>query len=78
VFHVVLHLPAFRSALFVAGFARLLRGSPPGPFVAAIVAPLHALRLGVYRQGTGKRHERSQDTNASPKIHHWSHGVLLW
>jgi hypothetical protein len=36
------------------------------------------LRLGVHRHGTGKRHDRSQDTNASPKSHYWSHTVLLW
>ena len=71
---VVLHLPAFRSGLFVAGFARLLRGPCSGTIVAAIVAPLHTLRLGIHRHGAGKRYDRSQDTNAPPKTH-CSHAV---
>jgi hypothetical protein len=74
----VLSMPAFRSGLFVTGFARLLYGPSRGTIVAAIVAPLHTLRLRVHRHGTGKRHDRSQDTNASPKAHHWSHTVLPW
>jgi hypothetical protein len=73
-----LHLPAFRAGLFVAGFACLLGGPSSGTIIAPIVAPIHALCLSVHRERAGKHHDRSQDTNASPKTHHWSHAVLLW
>jgi hypothetical protein len=77
VLRVALLVPAFRSGLFVAGFAGLLRGPSRAPIVAPIVAPLHASRLGVNRNGASKRHERSQDTNRSLKTHHSLHAVLL-
>jgi hypothetical protein len=72
-----LHLPAFRAGLFVARFARLLRGSSPGTVVAAIVAAIHALRLRVRRRDDGEHHD-GQRAHASPKIHPSLHAVLLW
>ncbi len=77
VLRVALLLPAFRSALFVAGFAILLRVPSRPTIVAPLVAPLHASRLGINRDGASKRHERSQDTKTSPKTHHSLHAVLL-
>jgi hypothetical protein len=77
VLRVALLLPAFRSGLFVAGFAILLRVPSRPTIVAPLVAPLHASRLGINRDGASKRHERSQDTKTSPKTHHLLHAVLL-
>jgi hypothetical protein len=76
VLRVALLLPAFRSGFFVAGFAILLRGPSRATIVAPIVAPIHASRLGINRDGTSERDERSQDTNTSPKTHSL-HAVLL-
>jgi hypothetical protein len=77
VLHVTLLAPAFRSGLFVAGFAILLRVPSRATIVLPVVAPLHAIRLGIDRDRTSKRHERSHDTNASAKTHSSLHAVLL-
>jgi hypothetical protein len=76
VLHVALRVPAFRSGLFVAGFARLLRVPSRATIVLPLVAPLHASRLGITRNGASKRYERSQDTNTCPKTHHSLHALL--
>jgi hypothetical protein len=70
-----LRLPAFRAGLFVARFARLLRGPSPGTVVAAIVAVLHALRLRVRWRDDGEHHDASQHAHASPRTS--LHAVLL-
>jgi hypothetical protein len=74
---VALLVPAFRAGLFVARFARLLRGPSARTVVAAIVAVLHASRLRVRGRDGGEHHDGSQRAHASPKIHPSLHAVLL-
>jgi hypothetical protein len=74
---VALLVPAFRAGLFVARFARLLRGPSPRTVVAAIVAVLHSSRLRVRGRDGGEHHDASQRAHASPKIHPSLHAVLL-
>jgi len=77
VLRVALLMPTLRSGLFVAGFAVLLRVPSRASVVLPLVAPLHASRLSINRDGTSKRHECRQDTNTSQKTHHSLHAVLL-
>lgn len=75
---VALHVAAFRSGLFIAGFARLFRGPCPSTVVTAIVAPLHALRLGGQRRGASEHHDGGHESYPSPNTHPSWHAGLLF